>query len=67
MTDWDGYLRPGGSGGGEWRKTESLLSGRVVCDELVAGTLWITAAPEDGSGSVNLRAELDSTTLACVH
>jgi hypothetical protein len=67
VTDWNGYLPPGGSAGGEWRKTESLLSGRLVCDEPVAGTLWITAVPEDGSRSVALPVKLDPTTLACVY
>jgi len=67
VTDWNGYLPPGGSGGGEWRKTESLLSGRLVCGESVVGTLWITAVSEDGSRIVLPPVELDPTPLACVY
>jgi hypothetical protein len=67
VTDWHGYLPPGGSASGEWRKTASLFSGRLVCDEQVAGTLWITATPEDGSRIVALPVTLDPTTLACVY
>ena len=67
VTDWNGYLPPGGSGGGEWMKTDSLLSARLICGESVVGTLWITAVSADGSRIVVPPAELDPTNLDCVY
>jgi hypothetical protein len=66
-TDWDGYLPPGETGRGEWRKADAAMSGRIVCDESVVGTLWVTGSLEDGRRIHVPAVELEPTTLACVY